>query len=98
MIKIFNDKNLMRLENYLKKIIKSIKELISLTNENYGENRGVDKDLGGYVLIVESIEDVKELKNGMLKDILLEYTDEIICRVKELIILLHYFYFLAIFQ
>ncbi|ELC8428491.1 hypothetical protein QYZ59_07610 [Clostridium perfringens] len=79
MIKIFNDKNLMRLENYPKKIIKSIKELISLINENYGENRDVDKDLGGYILVVESLEDVEELKSGMLKDIIPEYTDEIIC-------------------
>lgn len=79
MIKIFNDKNLMRLENYPKKIIKSIKELISLINENYGENRDVDKDLGGYILVVESLEDVEAFKSGMLKDILPEYTDEIIC-------------------
>ena len=52
---------------------------MNILNENYGENRDVDKDLGGYVLIVESIEEVKELKNGMLKDILPEYTDEIKC-------------------
>ncbi|MBO3334079.1 hypothetical protein [Clostridium perfringens] len=60
-------------------VIKSISETIGILNENYGENRDVDKDLGGYVLIIESIEDVKELKNGMLKDILPEYTDEVVC-------------------
>ncbi|MDM0611610.1 hypothetical protein QTH09_11295 [Clostridium perfringens] len=60
-------------------IKQDIQQVIEIINENYGENRDVDKDLGGYVLIVESIEDVKELKNGMLKDILPEYTDEIIC-------------------
>ena len=50
-----------------------------MLNENYEENRDVDKDLGGYVLVVENIKDVKELRNGILKDILPEYTDEIIC-------------------
>ena len=53
-------------------------EIINVLDDNYGENRDIDKDLGGYVLIVESMEDVKDLKNEMLKDILSEYTDEII--------------------
>ncbi|MDM0469902.1 hypothetical protein QTG95_11305 [Clostridium perfringens] len=79
MKKIYLKKELGELSNYTIEVIKIISEAINILNENYGENRNVDKDLGGYVLIVESIEDVKELKNGMLKDILPEYTDEIIC-------------------
>ncbi|TBX14687.1 hypothetical protein BFS06_13345 [Clostridium perfringens] len=71
------DVNLINKEQ--KEVIFIIKKLIKTLDENYGENRNVDKDLGGYVLIAESIEDVKELKNGMLKEILPEYTDEIIC-------------------
>lgn len=79
MKKIYLKKQLVEVSNYHVEIIKSISETIDIFNENYGENREVDKDLGGYVLVVENIEDVKELKNGMLKDILPEYTDEIIC-------------------
>lgn len=79
MISIFKKEQLEKLNNYYVEVIKSISEIIEILNENYGENRDVDKDLGGYVLVVESIEDVKELKNGMLKEILPEYTDEIIC-------------------
>ncbi|WP_283715649.1 hypothetical protein ACSXBY_00130 [Clostridium perfringens] len=79
MNKIYLKKQLGELSNYPVEVIKSISEIIDILNENYGENRDVDKDLGGYVLIVENIEDVKELKNGMLKDILPEYTDKIIC-------------------
>ena len=67
------------MKDYSIEVIKSISETIDILNENYGENRNVDKDLGGYVLVVENIEDVKELRNGMLKDILPEYIDEIIC-------------------
>lgn len=79
MIRVFNKKQLKELNNYSIEVIKSISETIDILNENYGENRNVDKDLGGYVLVVENIEEVKELRNGMLKDILPEYTDEIKC-------------------
>lgn len=76
---IYLEKQLNELINYPIEVIKSISKIIDILNENYGENRDVDKDLGGYVLVVESLEDVKEVKNGILKDILPEYTDEIIC-------------------
>lgn len=79
MNKIYLKKELVELSNYPVEVIKSISETIDILNENYGENRYVDKDLGGYVLVVESLEDIKELKNGMLKDLLPEYTDKIIC-------------------
>ena len=78
MKKVYNESQLVELKDYSIEVIKSISETIEILNENYGENRNVDKDLGGYVLIVESMEDVKDLKNEMLKDILSEYTDEII--------------------
>ena len=76
---IYLEKQLNELINYPIEVIKSISKIIDILNENYGENRDVDKNLGGYVLVVESIEDVKELKNGMLKNILPEYTDIIEC-------------------
>ncbi|WP_419867506.1 hypothetical protein [Clostridium perfringens] len=79
MRKFYLEKQLNQLINFPIEVIKSISETIDILNENYGEIRDVDKDLGGYVLVVESIEDVKELKNRTLKDILPEYTDEIIC-------------------
>ena len=79
MKKIYLKKQLGELSDYPIEVIKSISETIEILNENYGEARNVDKDLGGYVLIIESIEDVKELKNGMLKYILPEYTDEVVC-------------------
>ncbi|WWU64759.1 hypothetical protein QJR26_17430 [Clostridium baratii] len=79
MKKIYLKKQLEELSDYPIEVIQSISETIDILNENYGENRDVDKDLGGYVLVVESIEDVKELKNGMLKNILPEYIDEIKC-------------------
>ena len=79
MEEIYLKKQLGKLSDYPVEVIKSISETIDILNENYGENRDVDKDLGGYVLVVKSVKDVKELKNGILKDILPEYTDEIKC-------------------
>ncbi|MGU8437875.1 hypothetical protein ACV3OB_11500 [Clostridium perfringens] len=79
MKKIYLIEQLKEIKDYPIEVIQSISETIEILNENYGENRDVDKDLGGYVLVVENIGDVKELKSGMLKDILPEYTDKIIC-------------------
>ena len=79
MRKVVNRKDLKSLDKYRKQVRTVILETLKILDENYGENRDVDKDLGGYVLVVENIEDIKELKNGMLKDIIPEYTDEIIC-------------------
>ncbi|XZJ10840.1 hypothetical protein ACSXDQ_10150 [Clostridium perfringens] len=79
MKKIYLKKQLGKLSDYPVEVIKSISETIDILNESYEENRDVDKDLGGYVLVVESVKDVKELKNEMLKDILPEYTDEFKC-------------------
>lgn len=79
MRKIYLKKQLGDLSNYPIEVIQSISETLEILNGNYGKNRDIDKDLGGYVLVVESLEDVKEVKNGMLKGLLPEYTDEIIC-------------------
>ncbi|WP_243289591.1 hypothetical protein WHY21_14635 [Clostridium perfringens] len=79
MKKIYLKKQLRDLSDYPIEVIKSISETIEILNENYGESRDLDKDLGGYVLVIEILEDIKELRNGMLKDILPEYTNEIMC-------------------
>ena len=78
MKKIYLKKQSGDLSDYPIEVIQSISETSDILNGNHVEKRDVDKDLAVYVLIVESIEDIKDLKNEMLKDILLEYTDEII--------------------
>ena len=40
-----------------------IEEAVSLLNFYYGENRDVDKCLGGYVLLIESDIEIAEFKN-----------------------------------
>ena len=59
--------------------MKSIKVTITALDENYGDNRDVESDLGGYVVIVENIVDIEILKQDKLKWLIQEYTDIIEC-------------------
>ncbi|OOM77343.1 hypothetical protein [Clostridium sp. BL-8] len=43
-------------------------------DENYSENREL-KDMGGYIALLESKEDVAEIKANTIKGLLPEYTD-----------------------
>ena len=76
MIKLWNEQ---QLEKVLipNKVKKSIKEAINILDENYGADRKIDEDLGGYILIVEKKTDIKAIKETLLKDIIPEYTDNI---------------------
>ncbi len=56
-------------------MLQEAKEIIILLDENYRINRDVDKDLGGYIAILESKEDVADIKVNSIKGLLEEYTD-----------------------
>lgn len=60
---------------YSKRMLKEAEEIIVLLDENYGANRDVNKDLGGYIAVMESKEDVVEIKDNIIKGLLSEYTD-----------------------
>lgn len=79
MIKIFNKEQLVNLKVYPIEVINSLIELIRILDENYGVNRNVDDDLGGYVLIAENIVDIEMLKQDKLQGLVPEYTDIIEC-------------------
>jgi hypothetical protein len=65
--------------NYPIEVINSISETIEILDENYGVNRNVDNDLGGYVVIAENIVDIETLKRDELQGLVPEYTDMIEC-------------------
>lgn len=67
------------MSKYPRKVIKSISETVSIINDNYGEKRDAENDLGGYILIVENIVDIEVLKQDKLKSLIPEYTDVIKC-------------------
>ena len=43
-------------------VVKLIEEQLKTLDENYGVDRDIESDLGGYVVIAENIVDIKILK------------------------------------
>ena len=79
MKKIYKESQLLELNNIPSEVIKSIKVTIDILNENYVEDRDVESDLGGYVVIAENIVDIEILKQDKLQGLVPEYTDVIEC-------------------
>jgi len=76
MMKIYKKDQLEEVkQKYPKEVLKEAEEIIVLLDDNYGANREVDKDLGGYIVILESKEDGAEIKANSIKGLLPEYTD-----------------------
>ena len=79
MKKIYLKNQLKELKEYPIEVINSIYETIDVLNENYGADRDIETDLGGYVVIAENIVDIEILKQGKLQGLVPEYTDIIEC-------------------
>lgn len=79
MKKIYKESQLLELNNIPSEVIKSIKVTIDILNENYVEDRDVESDLGGYVVIAENIVDIEILKQDKLQGLIPEYADMIEC-------------------
>lgn len=83
MKKIYKENQLLKLNNLQSKVIENIRTTINLLNENYGAYRDIERDLGGYIIVTENIEEVKELKRGKLNGLISEYTELIECENGE---------------
>lgn len=79
MKKVYSKEQLKKIKGYPIKVINGISEIIKILDDNYGANRHVDNDLGGYVIIVENIVDIEILKQDKLQGLVAEYTDLIEC-------------------
>ena len=77
MKKIYKKNQLLEVNNIPSEVIESIKATIDILNENYGADRNIEIDLGGYVVIVENIVDIEVLKQDKLQGLVPEYTDVI---------------------
>ena len=77
MKKVYKESKLLEINNIPSEVIESIKVTIDILNENYGVNRDVELDLGGYVVIAENIVDIEILKQEKLQGLIPEYTDVI---------------------
>ena len=59
-----------------------IKGILEILDSEYGTDRDKYADNGGYVVVVESSEDFKEIQkktNIDVNDIIVEYVDKIVC-------------------
>ena len=79
MKKVYKESQLLEVNNIPSEVIESIKVTIDILNENYGVNRAIESDLGGYVVIAENIVDIEILKQDKLQGLIPEYTDIIEC-------------------
>ena len=79
MKKIYKKNQLLEVNNIPSEVIESMKVTIDILNENYGENRDIETDLGGYIVIVENIVDIEILKQDKLQGLIPEYADMIEC-------------------
>ena len=77
MKKVYKESQLLEVNNISSEVIESIRETIDVLNENYGADRDLEADLGGYIVIAENIVDIEILKQGKLQGLIPEYTDVI---------------------
>ena len=79
MKKIYKESQLLEVNNIPVEVIESIKVTIDILNENYVEDRDIESDLGGYIVVAENIVDIQILKQDKLQGLIPEYTDIIEC-------------------
>ena len=63
-----------------------IEKTVALLNYYYGENRNADKDLGGYVVLIEDEQDFAEVEKIFfckINDVIPEWVNIIECQGKE---------------
>lgn len=58
-----------QLKEYPIEVINSISKTIEILDYNYGENRNIDNDLCGYILIAENIVDIEILKQYKIQGV-----------------------------
>ena len=62
MIKIAHKREEGVLRHLPTEIVAKAIEIATILDENYGKNRDVEKELGGYILLAQSAEDVETIK------------------------------------
>ena len=76
MIKIAHKKEGMDLNNLPVEVVAKVVEIATILDENYGETRHTEHDLGGYILIAEVQDDIGTIKKLIdFQDTLPEYVD-----------------------
>ena len=81
MIKLAHKNEAISISKLPSEVAAIVVEIATILDENYSKERNVDHDLGGYILISESPEDVETIKELIDFDYILpEYVDLISCK------------------
>lgn len=83
MINLWKKDDLNLLSEYPKEVIENVDNIITILDESYGDNRKSTDD-GGYICIVETLEEVIKIKDEILKGLLYEFSD-LIYKDEELV-------------
>ena len=76
MINLWKKEDLNSLSEYPKEVVENVDNVITILNESYGDNRKLTDD-GGYICVIEDIEEVEYLKVNVLKGLVEEFSDVI---------------------
>lgn len=82
MIEIAHLSEIQKISSMSIEIQESIKNILVILDDSYGENRNKYSDNGGYVIVVENIDDFQIIKNNTyidIENIIVEYVDQIEC-------------------
>ena len=76
MINLWKKDDLNLLSEYPREIVDNVDNVITILDESYGANRKLTYD-GGYVCVIQDIEEVEYLKVNELKGLVEEFSDVI---------------------
>jgi hypothetical protein len=83
MIKIGLQRDIYKLQNLPPEVVSTVSKVTSTLEEYYGTDRNIDKDMGGYLLILENEKDFQQLNNELCIDVkndaIPEFVDLITC-------------------
>lgn len=81
MIKIAHVRELESINKLPAPVINVVEDVVTILDNEYGEGRDVDKDFGGYSLIIENESDLVQLQEHRIdiEAAVFEYIDEILC-------------------
>lgn len=82
MIEIAHSREKGILKNMPHEVQEAIERILEILDTEYGVERNKYEDDGGYVVVVEKIEDFKELENKAYincYEVIAEYVDKIVC-------------------
>jgi len=81
MIIVSKREDLKKLESYPKQVLDYVNNIINILDDNYGKDRDIYKDLGGHICIIESIEDVMNLRVSKIDGLVEEFSN-VLCECK----------------